>query len=143
MIQTFWKNIPGAMTNIFDVPQVANLLCLCDVSLYRTMLAVLAPRPAECMPDGYDGIGSCTDLTTGIFVRTKTEGSDFLCRLKNELKQMLQTLLRTTSGLGAHFSKQLQRRRSTGLFTASLSELSFHNSCSVAIKKGWVILNNG
>lgn len=51
IIDNYWKLIPAKMENILDLPVVINLICLCDVITYRNILAILVPRPSECMPD--------------------------------------------------------------------------------------------
>ena len=51
ILDNYWKLIPAKMENILDLPVVINLICLCDVITYRNILAILVPRPSECMPD--------------------------------------------------------------------------------------------
>ena len=51
VIETYWKTVPAEIENILEMPVVINLICLCDVITYRNILAILVPRPSECMPD--------------------------------------------------------------------------------------------
>ena len=51
IIDNYWKLVPAKKENILDLPVVINPICLCDVITYRNILAILVPRPSECMPD--------------------------------------------------------------------------------------------